>query len=116
MKHSENYDYAEDDVDPMMEAHQSMIDESLNEDDPDSVDHAADILQAGAKAYHARLRAAETSHCGFWPKGHGRQFHVHGSLSLDEKKQRIQALKAKSSCRRCGQMGQWSTDPQYPKG
>ena len=93
-----------------------MVDEGLDEEDPEAVEHAADILQAEAEAYHARLRAAETGHYGFWSKGQGRQFQVSGSLSLEEKKQRIQALKAKSTCRRCGRVGHWSGDPGCPKG
>eukprot|EP00435_Cladocopium_sp_Y103_P066563 s466_g28.t2 len=111
--------YVDEELDPMLMAFQSMVDEGLDENDMESVEHAAEILQAESEVYHARLRAQETGHYGFWGDGKGgqsRHFQVHGSLSVEEKKQRIQALKAKSSCRRCGQMGHWSNDPQCPKG
>ena len=94
-----------------------MVDEGLDENDIEPAEHAAEILQAESEVYYARMKAQETGHYGFWGQhGQGRHFQVHGSLSLEEKKQRIQALKAKSSCRRCGQVGHWSDDAVCPKG
>ena len=39
-----------------------------------------------------------------------------GQLSVQERKARLQLLKSKTECRRCGQRGHWSGDPQCPKG
>lgn len=105
-----------DEYDPIHVAYQAMTDERLDEEDPEAIEHAADILQAESEAYHAQLHAQSPGHYGFWSKGHGRQFQVQGSLSLEEKRQRVQALKLKSSCRPCGQVGHWANDPNWPKG
>ena len=105
-----------DEYDPIHVAYQAMNDERLDEEDPEAIEHAADILQAESEAYHAQLHAQSPGHYGFWSKGHGRQFQVQGSLSVEEKRQRVQALKLKSSCRQCGQVGHWANDPIWPKG
>ena len=115
--HGDSAELYEDESDPVLAAFQAMVDEGLDENDMESAEYAAEILQAESEVYHARLRAQETGHYGFWGQhGQGRHFQVHGSLSLEEKKQRIQALKAKSTCRRCGQQGHWSDDAICPKG
>lgn len=115
--HRDSAEIYEDEYDPVLAAFQAMVDEGLDENDIESAEHAAEILQAESEVYYARMKAQETGHYGFWGQnGQGRHFQVHGSLSLEEKKQRIQALKAKSSCRRCGQVGHWSDDAVCPKG
>eukprot|EP00435_Cladocopium_sp_Y103_P018811 s2728_g4.t1 len=115
--HGDSAELYEDEYDPVLTAFQAMVDEGLDENDMESAEHAAEILQCEAEAYYARMRAQETGHYGFWGQhGQERHYQVHGSLSLEEKKQRIQSLKAKSSCRRCGQTGHWSNDAECPKG
>ena len=104
--HMETVELYADEYDPVQLAFQAMVDEGLDEEDPEAIEHAADILQA----------EPEAGHYGFWSKGHERQFQAHGSLSLEEKRQHIQALKSKSSCRQCGQVGHWANDPICPKG
>ena len=51
--------------------------------------------------------------------GKGKGFPVVRSrlqLSVEERKEKLRELKAKSRCLRCGQTGHWSGDPQCPKG
>lgn len=74
------------------------------------------LIAALSEVYCARMKAQETGLYGFWGQHHGkgRLFQVHGSLSLEEKKPRIQALK--TSCTRCCQVGHWSDNPFCPKG
>ena len=66
--HAETAEPYMDDGDPIHMAYQAMVDEGLDEEDPEAVEHAADILQAESEAYHARLRAQSTGHYGFWSK------------------------------------------------
>ena len=37
-------------------------------------------------------------------------------MSLTERQQKIAQLKERTACRRCGQVGHWSSDPSCPKG
>ena len=41
---------------------------------------------------------------------------VKSNLSTEDRKKRLQEIKAKSKCLNCGQVGHWSGDPQCPKG
>lgn len=110
---AEFYDQEEDYA---LTAYQAMINDGLDEQDQESVEYAADVLQAESEVYFARQRAMETGHKGFG----GRQYQVHGSiqgsLTLEEKRARIQAMKNRTQCRKCGQTGHWSDDPICPKG
>ena len=42
------------------------------------------------------------------------QFELSGSFSLDDKRAKLQALKARTTCRRCGAIGHWSGDANCP--
>ena len=74
---------------------------------------AAESIQLEYEAYNVRSQAKGKGHGGF---GTARHFEVSGQLSLQERKARLQLLKSKTECRRCGQRGHWSGDPQCPKG
>ena len=108
---AESYDMEAED--PMYQAFQAMLDEGLDEADQEAIDHAAEVLQAESEVYYARQRAVETGHYGFWSQA--RSYEVRGNLTLEEKRARIQAMKAKTTCRRCGQYGHWGDDAACPK-
>ena len=87
----------------------------------ESMDYAAEVIQADLEAYYTRDRAVQKGIKGFKGKGKNkgngmRHFDVTGQLSLSERQQRLQQLKSRTSCRRCGQVGHWSGDPSCPKG
>ena len=107
--YGENAEHYNDDYeDPIYQAFQAMIDEGLDETNQESIDHASHILHAEREVFYARQKARETGHYGFWSQG--RSYEVRGNLMLEEKKARIQAMKAKTTCRRCGQYGHWGDD------
>ena len=75
--------------------------------------------EAEYEAYLTRSNAAYKGFKGFKGKGRypgPRQFNVQGQLSLSECQQKIAQLKERTACRRCGQVGHWSSDPSCPKG
>ena len=77
-------------------------------------EYAAEVLQAEAEAYFLRSKAGQSGHHGFGG-GAARQFQVQGHLTMEERKARVQQLKSKTQCRRCGQTGHWANDPQCPQ-
>ena len=97
-----------------------LADDGLDLGCEESMEYAADVIQADLEAFYARDRAVQKGIKGFKGKGKGkggtRHFDVSGQLSLSERQQKLQLLKAKTSCRRCGQVGHWSGDPACPKG
>lgn len=109
--HHDHYEMDEEDT--MYSAFQAMVDEGLDESNQEAVDYAAEVLQAESEVYWARQKAFGTGHKGFWSGT--RDFKVQGSLTLEEKKARIQALKSKTQRRKCGQYGHWGDDPSCPR-
>ena len=106
-----DYDHLEGD-DPILNAFAAMVADGLDENvDQESAEYAADILQAESEVFFARQQAQSRGHTGF-----SKRYEVRGELSLEERKARVSALKARTSCRRCGQKGHWSGDPVCPKG
>ena len=89
------------------------IDEGLDMQNEEACALAAEAIQLEHEAYFVRGQAKGKGHGGF---SGSRQFEVSGSLSLQEKRARLQQLKSKTECRKCGQRGHWSGDPQCPKG
>ena len=63
---------------------------------------AAESLQAEHEAYFIRNQAKNKGFGGF---GVQRSFSIKGQLSLQEKQARLQQLKLKTECRKCGQKG-----------
>ena len=74
---------------------------------------AAETLQLEYEAYNLRQHAKGKGHGGFQNQ---KQFDIAGHISIQEKRARLQQLKSRTECRRCGQRGHWSGDPQCPKG
>lgn len=85
----------------------------FDEADQEAAEYAAEILQSEHEAFQANIRAQQSGHSGFRPKP--RAFPNSGHLNNDEKKARIAGLKARTTCRKCGQIGHWGDDPQCPK-
>ena len=93
--------------------------ESYEEDqmnDEEATEYAADILQMESEAYFLRGKAKGSGHSGFGSGKGGKQYSFRGHLTLEERKARVQAMKVKTSCRRCGQQGHWAGDPSCLKG
>ena len=107
------------------EALAMMAASGLDMEDEESMEYAAEVIQAEQEAFFARHRAHQKGIKGV-SKGFsgrhqsrqdgGRQFDVSGQLSFSERQQRVQYLKSKTQCRRCGQTGHWSGDASCPKG
>ena len=131
--YEENYDY--DEISPhseaflsavdededyyMHEAYGAMIHDGLDDADEEAAEYAADIIQAEYEAYFLRNKAKGQGLAGFSKgagAGKGGTYNVSGQLTLEERKQRIQSLKQKTRCRRCGQLGHWAGDGSCPKG
>ena len=103
-----------DEVDTVFEAYAALVENGMDENDQESLDYAAEILQAEAEVYYARQSAAEGQKGFAW--GGSRNFQVQGQLSFEEKKARLQQVKNRTTCKRCGQYGHWQDDPICPKG
>ena len=99
------------------EAYGAMLNDGLDDGDEEAAEYAADIIQAEYEAYFLRNKAKGQGLSGF-SKGAGKSgtYSVGGQLTLEERKQRIQNLKQKTRCRRCGQLGRWAGDGSCPKG
>ena len=97
-----------------LENHMALLAEGgFDIDNDEACALAAESIQLEYEAYNVRSQAKGKGHGGF---GSARHFEVSGQLSLQERKARLQLLKSKTECRRCGQRGHWSGDPQCPKG
>ena len=89
------------------------VEEGLDLESEEACALAAEALQLEYEAYSVRCHAKGKGHGGFAGQRH---FEVSGSLSLQEKRARLQQLKLKTECRKCGQKGHWSGDKECPKG
>ena len=87
-----------------------LCEQGLDFDDPEACETAAEVLQADAEAYWTKKGASQKGRKGFKAP----PFEISGSFSLDEKRARLQQLKAKTTCRKCGAVGHWSGDAQCP--
>ncbi|CAK9056057.1 Transposon Ty4-J Gag-Pol polyprotein, partial [Durusdinium trenchii] len=88
------------------------MEDGLDMENDEACAMAAEVLQLEYEAYNVRSNAKGKGHGGFAGQRH---FEVSGSLSLQEKRARLQQLKLKTECRRCGQKGHWSGDRECPK-
>ena len=103
-----------DETDVVYEAFTALVDNGMDEEDQESLDYAAEILQAEADVYFARQSASDGQKGFAW--GGSRNFQVQGQLSFEEKKAKLQQVKNRTTCKRCGQYGHWQNDPVCPKG
>ena len=109
----EHQAYVMDEEDYLHQVYMSMIEDGLDEYNTEAMEYAAEIMQAEAEAFYVREKAGHGGHKGF--SGGGRQFQVHGHLTMEERRARVQAMKSRTTCRKCGQSGHWANDPQCPK-
>ena len=93
----EAYAYVNDEDEVIHSVFMNMLEEGLDEQDPEAAEYAAEVLQTEAEAFFVRDRAGQTGHRGFG--GSPRHFQVQGHLTMEERKARVQALKAKTQCR-----------------
>lgn len=101
-------------MDVVFEAFAALVENGMDEEDQESLDYAAEILQAESEVYYARQSASKGQKGFAW--GGSRNFQVQGQLSFEEKKARLQQVKNRTTCKRCGQYGHWQDDPICPKG
>ena len=87
-----------------------LCEQGLDTEDQEACETAADILQADFEAYWTKKGASSKGRKGFRPP----PFEISGSFTLDEKKAKLQQLKARTTCRKCGAVGHWSGDAQCP--
>ncbi|CAE7947914.1 RE2, partial [Symbiodinium sp. KB8] len=87
-----------------------LSEQGLDLADDDACDYAANIIQAEEEAYLARQSGAQKGHRALKPP----PFEISGSFSLDQKKAKLMALKARTTCRKCGATGHWSGDAVCP--
>eukprot|EP00435_Cladocopium_sp_Y103_P065198 s39_g27.t1 len=91
---AEHYDpeYAEErEDDPVADSYAALISEGLDEQNPEALEYAAEIMQIDAEAFYVHQRASQAGHTGFGrEKGFGK---YKGKLSADERKARIDAIK-----------------------
>ena len=104
--------FAEEEPDILDEQIGFLMEDGVDLDDPDAAEYAADVMQAEQEAYFAKKGAAGKGKGFRQPPA--RQFQVTGSLSLEERRAKVAALKARTTCRRCGARGHWSGDPTCP--
>ena len=120
------YDMTETPDDPEFddgELFAHLASQGLDVDDEEALEYAAEIIQTEREAFFARHRAFKKGFKGSKGKGSGksstppssRHFDVQGQLSLSERQQRVQSLKSRTTCRKCGQVGHWSGDFICPK-
>ena len=87
-----------------------LCEQGLDTDDQDACETAAEIIQADFEAYWTKKGASSKGQKDFRPP----PFEISGSFTLDEKKAKLQQLKARTTCRKCGAVGHWSGDAQCP--
>ncbi|CAE7370648.1 TY4B-J, partial [Symbiodinium sp. CCMP2456] len=90
-----------------------LADGGLDMEDPEACEFASDLIQSEQDAYFARKGAQQKGHGGF-AKNNAPPFEISGSISLDDKRARLRALKARTTCKRCGAVGHWSGDYECP--
>ncbi|CAE7224139.1 RE2, partial [Symbiodinium sp. CCMP2456] len=72
-----------------------LADGGLDMEDPEACEFASDLIQSEQDAYFARKGAQQKGHGGF-AKNNAPPFEISGSISLDDKRARLRALKGKS--------------------
>ena len=101
----------------------NLASQGLDVDDEEALEYAAEIIQTEQEAFFARQKACKKGFKGSKNKGSGRlwafppsrHFDVQGQLSLSKGRQRVQSLKSRTTCRKCGHVGHWSGDFMCPK-
>ncbi|CAE7536321.1 RE2 [Symbiodinium microadriaticum] len=106
--------FSEAEIGTYAEEHLAYLSESgLDIEDQEACDFASELIQSEQDAYYARKGASHKGHGGF-NKASPPPFEISGSISLDDKRARLRALKARTTCKRCGAVGHWSGDYECP--
>ena len=109
-----NVFFSETEIGTYAEEHLAYLSEGgLDIEDQEACEFASELIQAEQDAYYARKGASQKGHGGF-SKGNAPPFEISGSISLDDKRARLRALKARTTCKRCGAVGHWSGDYECP--
>ena len=87
-----------------------LLDNGLDPEDTEAGHFAADVIQAEEEAFWSRKGASSKGHAPMKPP----PFEISGTFSMDEKKAKLLQLKARTTCRKCGNVGHWSGDAQCP--
>ena len=87
-----------------------LVDSGLDLEDEDACAKASEITHAENEAYYNRKGATAKGYPGMKAP----PFEISGSFTLDEKRARLQSLKARTTCRKCGAVGHWSGDAICP--
>ena len=105
-----------------------MLEEIEETTESPSDDAIADLIQLEMVAHVAWTdlprkgkgsgKKSGKGHKGYAPQGRGKgKFSVRkGSATLEERRKKLQVLKASTKCHDCGERGHWSGDPQCLKG
>ncbi|CAE7909825.1 unnamed protein product, partial [Symbiodinium microadriaticum] len=102
-----SYPAAEEEEDPEDEA---LALNCLEELDPEEAESGHAIqLQLAANAAFGKAKGRKGKGRG---KGKGKGKVVRSRLTLDERRDKMKALKAKSKCLRCGAIGHWAGNPE----
>ncbi|CAE7561028.1 RE2 [Symbiodinium necroappetens] len=106
--------FSEAEIGTYAEEHLAYLSESgLDIEDQEACEFASELIQSEQDAYYARKGASHKGHGGF-NKASPPPFEISGSISLDDKRARLRALKARTTCKRCGAVGHWSGDYECP--
>lgn len=98
-----------EDEDPYAESYIALLDPGMDENNVEALEYAADIIQCEGEIYYAHQRAHQAGLRGFGGYAADRgKSKGKGKMTPDEKRMRIEQLKKRTTCRRCGQTGHWS--------
>eukprot|EP00913_Durusdinium_trenchii_P018068 g16978.t1 len=108
-------EHEEAEIDFALEAYAALVEDGLDENNTEAIEYASEIVQAEAEAMFLHNRAQSQGHTGFGG-GKGR-FSGKGKSKqqMADRRAAVEAMKKKTACRRCGQIGHWSTDYICPK-
>ena len=97
--------FSEQEVGTYAEEHLAFLsDGGLDMGKKEACDFASELIQSEQDAYFARKGAQSKGHGGF-SKINAPPFETSGSISLDDKRARLRALKARTTCKKCGAVG-----------
>ena len=107
-------------VDYAMESYAALVEEGLDVNNSEAVDYACEVIQLEAEAMFLHNKAQSQGHSGFGGKSAANYWYQNkgkgkGSSGTPDRRRALEDLKKRTTCRRCGQSGHWSTDYSCPK-
>ena len=114
------YEPPSNDVDYAMESYAALVEEGLDVNNSEAVDYACEVIQLEAEAMFLHNKAQSQGHSGFGGKSAANYWYQNkgkgkGSSGTPDRRRALEDLKKRTTCRRCGQSGHWSTDYSCPK-